>query len=78
MSDVQPIDFDTADYRSVLRRLAFVKVYPDACSYAVWLFNDQHQRPLGNAIFRWLLGEATALDDTRAVALMTKNAACGP
>jgi hypothetical protein len=60
-----------------LRRLAYVKVYQDACSYAVWLFNDQHQRPLGNAIFRWLLDEATALDDTRAVALMTKNVACG-
>jgi hypothetical protein len=60
-----------------LRRLAFVKVYPDACSYAVWLYNDQNQRPLGNAIFRWLLAEATTLDDTRAVALMTKNVACG-
>jgi hypothetical protein len=60
-----------------LRRLAFVKVYPDACSLAVWLFNDCHQRPLGNAIFRWLLAEATALDDTRAIALMTKNVACG-
>lgn len=60
-----------------LRRLAFVKVYPDACSFAVWLYNDRHQRPLGNAIFRWLLAEATALDDTRAVALMTKNVACG-
>jgi hypothetical protein len=60
-----------------LRRLAFVKVYPDACAYAVWLFNDQKQRPLGNAIFRWLLAEAEILDDTRAIALMTKNIACG-
>jgi hypothetical protein len=60
-----------------LRRLAFVKVYPDACSYAVWLFNEQKQRPLGNAVFRWLLAEATALDDTRAMALMAKNVACG-
>ncbi len=60
-----------------LRRLAFVKVYPDASSYAVWLFNDRKQRPLGNAIFRWLLQEATALDDTRASALMAKNVSCG-
>jgi hypothetical protein len=60
-----------------LRRLAFVKVYPDATSFAVWLYNDRQQRPLGNAIFRWLLREATALDDTRAIALMTKNVACG-
>jgi hypothetical protein len=60
-----------------LRRLAFVKVYPDANSFAVWLFNDRRQRPLGNAIFRWLLVEATALDDSRAIALLTKNVACG-
>jgi hypothetical protein len=60
-----------------LRRLAFVKVYPDANSFAVWLFNDHRQRPLGNAIFRWLLAEATALDDSRAVALLTKNVNCG-
>jgi hypothetical protein len=60
-----------------LRRLAFVKVYPEVSSYAVWLFNDRKQRPLGNAIFRWLLAEATALDDTRASALMAKNVSCG-
>jgi hypothetical protein len=59
------------------RRLSFAKVYPDALSLAVWLFNDRSQRPLGNAIFRWLLAEAEALDDTRAVALQTKNVACG-
>jgi len=59
------------------RRLSFVKVYPDACSLACWLFNDRTQRPLGNAIFRWLLAEAEALDDQRAVALQTKNVACG-
>lgn len=59
------------------RRLSFVKVYPDACAFAVWLFNDRKQRPLGNMIFRWLLAEAEALDDQRAVALQTKNVACG-
>jgi hypothetical protein len=60
-----------------VRRLAFVKVYPEATSYAVWLYNDRTERPLGNAIFRFLLAEATALDDARAVALMSKNVACG-
>jgi hypothetical protein len=59
------------------RRLAFAKVYPDACGLAVWLFNDRKQRPLGNVIFQWLLAEATALDDQRAVALQTKNVSCG-
>jgi hypothetical protein len=59
------------------QRLAFYKVHPDACSFAVWLFNDRNQRPLGNAIFRWLLGEAEAVEDQRAIALQTKNVACG-
>jgi hypothetical protein len=59
------------------RRLAFHKVHPDACSLAVWLFNDRKQRPLGNAIFRFLLTEAEAIDDPRAIALQTKNVGCG-
>ncbi len=59
------------------RRLAFYKVHPDACSLAVWLFNDRKQRPLGNAIFRFLRNEAEAVDDARAIALQTKNLGCG-
>lgn len=59
------------------RRLAFYKIHPDACSLAVWLFNERKQRPLGNAIFRFLLAEAEAVEDPRAVALQTKNVACG-
>ncbi len=59
------------------RRLAFYKVHPDITSLAVWLFNDRQQRPLGNAMFKWLLAEATALDDARAIALQSKNVACG-
>lgn len=59
------------------RQLAFAKVYPDASSFAVWLFNERKERPLGNAIFRWLLDEATAVGDERAIALQTKNVACG-
>jgi hypothetical protein len=60
-----------------LRRLAFYKVHPDLTSLAVWLFNDRKQRPLGNAMFKWLLDEATAVDDARAITLQTKNVACG-
>ena len=59
------------------RRLAFYKVHSDITSLAVWLFNDRTQRPLGNAMFKWLLDEATILDDARAIALQTKNVACG-
>ena len=59
------------------QRLAFTKVHPDLTGLAVWLFNDRQQRPLGNAMFKWLLAEATTLDDARAIALQTKNVACG-
>jgi len=59
------------------RRLAFLKVHTDACGLACWLFNERTQRPLGNAIFKWLLAEAVALDDARAIALQTKNVDCG-
>jgi hypothetical protein len=59
------------------RRLAFYKVHPDITSLAVWLFNDRQQRPLGNAMFKWLLSEATTLEDARAIALQSKNVACG-
>jgi hypothetical protein len=59
------------------QRLAFYKVHPDACSLAVWLFNERKQRVLGNAIFRFLLAEAEALEDQRAIALQTKNVGCG-
>jgi hypothetical protein len=59
------------------RRLAFYKIHPDVTSFAVWCFNERHQRPIGNAIFKWLLNEATELDDARAIALQAKNVACG-
>jgi hypothetical protein len=59
------------------RRLAFPKVHPDLCRVAVGLFNVRKERAIGNSIFRFLLDEATALDDRAAVALQTKNVACG-
>ena len=60
-----------------LRRLAFQKVNSDACSLAVWLFNERSQRPLANAIFQFLLREAKTLADPSAIALHTKNVGCG-
>lgn len=60
-----------------LRRLAFPKIHADACHLAVWLFNTRKERPIGNAIFRWLLAEAEALEDGRAVDLQRKNVDCG-
>lgn len=60
-----------------LRYLAFTKVHSDVCALAVWLFNDRKERPLANAMFRFLLAEATAVGDTEGIALQSKNVACG-
>lgn len=60
-----------------VRRLVFSQVHSDACALAVWLFNERGQRALGNAMFRWLLGEATVLGNSEAIGLQTKNVACG-
>ena len=43
----------------------------------MWLYNERKERPLGNAVFRFCLREAEAVGDERAVALQTKNVACG-
>jgi hypothetical protein len=59
------------------RRLAFTKVHPDVCHLGVWLFNVRKERPIANAMFRWLLAEAEALGDTRAADLQRKNLECG-
>lgn len=43
--------------------LAFTKVHTDVCALAVWLFNDRKEKPIANAMFRFLLAEATAVGD---------------
>lgn len=60
-----------------LRYLAFTKVHSDVCALAVWLFNDRKEKPIANAMFRFLLAEATATGDADGVALQTKNVGCG-
>lgn len=60
-----------------LRYLAFTKVHADLCALAVWLFNDRKERPIGNAMFRFLLDEARAVGDTEAIELQTRNTGCG-
>lgn len=60
-----------------LRRLAFRRVHDPVCSLAVWLFNTRGQRPLGNALFRWLLMEALAVGDQPSIQLQGKNTGCG-
>lgn len=60
------------------RRVVFVVVHQHVCAQAVWLWNERGQKPLANAIFRWLLEEARQLSAEDLVRLQTKNVACGP
>ncbi|WP_437646094.1 hypothetical protein [Sorangium sp. So ce362] len=60
-----------------LRRLAFPKVHADVCHAAVWLFNTRKERAIANAMFRWLLAEAEALEDARLAGLQRANVGCG-
>ena len=59
------------------RRLAFPTLHRDVCKQAVWLYNVRKERPLGHAMFRFLLVEAEAAGDAEAIALQRKNVACG-
>lgn len=59
------------------RRLAWPKVRDDICKLAVWLWNVRNEKIIAHAMFRWLLDEATALDDHEAIALQKKNVDCG-
>ncbi|WP_437688081.1 hypothetical protein [Sorangium sp. So ce176] len=59
------------------RRLVFPKLHADVCHAAVWLFNTRKERAIANAMFRWLLAEAEALEDARLAGLQRGNVACG-
>jgi hypothetical protein len=59
------------------RRAVFALARPMACNYAVWLYNDQGEKLLANAIFRWLLDEANVLGDDAAAVLLKRNADAG-
>ncbi len=58
---------------AAVRQLAFPQVHHAACNYAVWLWNDRGEYGMANAIFRWLLDEATAVGDERAIKLQKNN-----
>lgn len=59
-----------------VRPLLFPTINYVAGNQAAWLYNRRAERPLANAIFRWLLAEAIAVNDDDAIKLLTKNAAC--
>ena len=62
---------------STARRLAWPKVRDDVCKLAVWLWNVRNEKHIAHLMFRWLLDEATALDDQEAIVLQKKNVDCG-
>jgi hypothetical protein len=55
--------------------LAFSAMYAAACNHAVWLFNERQERPLGNAMLRFLLTEAERAGDEEAIRLQKANVA---
>jgi hypothetical protein len=59
------------------RRLAWPRVKDDLCKLAVWLWNERSEKTIAHAMFRWLLAEATALQDAEVIALQKKNVDCG-
>jgi hypothetical protein len=60
-----------------VRHLAWAPLHREACSYAVWLWNERKEKVLGNAVFRFLLREAEQLGDESRLPLARKNVACG-
>jgi hypothetical protein len=61
-----------------LRRLLFPRLHSDCTKWSVWMWNMRRERAISDAMTRWLLAEAEAVGDTRAIELQTKNARCNP
>ena len=56
-----------------VRQLAFPNLHHAACNHAAWLWNERNEYVMANAIFRWLLAEATIVGDERAIELQRAN-----
>lgn len=59
------------------RSLAHSIIKDKLVNFGVWLFNERLERPMANAIFRFLETEAVSVGDVEAERLNSKNAACG-
>jgi hypothetical protein len=60
------------------RMLAWEASHWTLCEIAVRLWNVRAEHRLANAMFRWLLAEATALGDLRGIETQQANVRCGP
>ncbi len=58
------------------RVVAFNLAHHPMCSLAVWLWNERKEYTIAHAIFRWLLLEAEAVGDEKAIELQRSNVAC--
>jgi hypothetical protein len=56
-----------------VRRLAFSRLKNDVWSHAYWLSSERSESTLANAMYAWLLAEAHAVDDSRAIDPLTGN-----
>lgn len=59
------------------RRLAYSAIHHEVCELAVWLFNIREEKPIANAMFRWLLAEAERVGATESARVNRNNVACG-
>jgi len=60
-----------------VRQLLWPIVHKHGCDYGCWLHEHRRHRVAGNAVFRFLLAEARALDDVSAVELQESNVRVG-
>lgn len=56
-----------------LRRVAFPDIHHHVGNLAAWLWNERNELAIANAMFRWLLEEATAVGDEEAIRLQKRN-----
>ncbi len=59
------------------RSLAFSVIRDRLVNYGAWLFNARTEKPVANAVFRFLHSEAVVLGDEESAALNRKNIDCG-
>ena len=59
------------------RSMAFSAIEHTMVNFGAWLFNTREERPMANAIFRYLEAEARAVGNVAAETLNRKNARCG-
>lgn len=59
------------------RRVAFAVLEHEVCNLGVWLFNVREEKPLANALFRWLAAEAEAVGAAESARVNRVNAALG-